>query len=132
MKEKLVMHHDVRTNPIVQALESLTKQKYGEFSSTLLALTNVKLKDPNASAYQILNPSFALLFKYFGSLIQENECPVCRMPYNFLGVNGVCESDALHVLLAWHLNCDVFFTFDKDFLELVNDSTVAPMKIRVL
>lgn len=132
MKEKLITHHDVRTNPVIEVLESLTKQKYSEFSSTLLKLPNVTLKDPNAMSYQILKPSFDLLFQYFGTIIQENECPICRDPYNFLGVDGIRESDALHALLALHLNCDFFFTFDKDFLPLVNDSTISPMKIKVL
>lgn len=132
MKEKLVTHHEVRTNPVIQTLEGITKEKYTEFASTLLALTNVKLKDPNTLASQVLNPSFALLFKHFGSIIQETECPICGTAYTFLGVDGICESDALHVLLAWHLNCDFFFTFDKDFLEIAQDSTISPMKIVVL
>jgi predicted nucleic acid-binding protein len=132
MKEKLVTHHDVRTNPVIQVLETLTKEKYREFSNTLLKLTNVKLKDPNVMSYQILKPSFDLLFKYFGSIVEEDTCPICRNPKNFIGVDGICESDALHALLALHLNCDIFFTFDKDFLPLINDSIISPMQIKVL
>jgi len=132
LKEKLVTHHKVRTKPSTQVLEELVKEKFGEFSARLLRSINVRIKNPYASAHQISYPTFSLLWKYFGTIAHDNTCPICRNPYNFIKCDTVCESDLLHALLAWNLNCDLFITFDNDFRQLQNESSLLPMIIQVL
>ena len=132
LKDKLVTHQKVRVSPSRETLEQLVKEKYQEFSAMLLSLTNVRIKNPNASTHQILRPCFSLLYKYFGSVVQDNKCPVCGASYNFIDCDTVYEKDILHALLAWNLNCDIFVTFDNDFRPLASEESLTPMTIRVL
>lgn len=132
LKSKLVTHSTVRRNPSGQTLEALVKRKYRDFSNTLLQLANVRIKNPNVSTHRVLRPGFSLLYKYFGDVVQYTTCPICRGHYNFIDCESLFEPDALHVLLAWNLNCDLFITFDKDFEQLENESSLSPMTIQIL
>jgi hypothetical protein len=132
LKNKLVTHQRVRIHPSTQTLEGLVKGKFKEFSVRLLGLTNVRIKNPHVSTHEVLRPSFSLLYKYFGMIKQDSECPICGSQYDFIKCDTVYEDDALHALLAWNLNCDLFITFDKDFLQLKNEGSLSPMTIQVL
>ena len=112
--------------------EALTKSEYSKFSNTLLKLPNIVIKNPNTSARDVLHPSFSLLFKYLRGMHSRSDCPICHGTFNYVGADTIFEGDALHAILAWALNCDVFITFDKDFAKLTSESLLNPMKISVL
>lgn len=131
LKKKLVTHQSVRNNPTAETLEALVKQKYREFCSELLQLPNIRIKNPNVSTHQVLRPSFSLLYRYLGDVKQHDECPICCNPYDYLECDTIFERDALHVFLAWNLNCDLFVTFDADFEQIRNDTALVPMNIQV-
>lgn len=114
------------------AAEKLVRKKYTEFSTSLLKLRNVRIKNPNASTHQVFRSSFSLLFKYLKGIAQSNTCPICRNPFNYVESDTIFRDDALHVLIAWHLNCDKFLTFDQDFERLENENSLLPMQIEVL
>jgi len=112
--------------------EALTKQTYGRFSQALLRLPNVLIKNPNVSTHNVLRPSFSLLFKYLKGISISNNCPICQGDFTFVESDTIFKDDALHAMLAWALNCDVFLTFDKDFVKLINEPLLNPMRIDVL
>ena len=132
LKNKLVTHSTVRANPSAQTLEALVKRKYRNFSNNLLQLANTRIKNPNVSTHRVLRPGFSLLYKYFGDVVQQTTCPICGGHYSFIDCDTIFEPDALHALLAWNLNCDLFITFDKDFEQLKNESSLSPMTIQIL
>lgn len=132
LKDKLVTHQKVRDSPSRETLEQLVKEKYKEFSFRLLSLTNVRIRNPNASTHQVLRPTFSLLYNYLGSVVQNNRCPICGAFYSYIGCDTVYESDVMHALLAWNLNCDIFITFDTDFRPLISEDSLSPMRIKVL
>jgi predicted nucleic acid-binding protein len=131
LKKKMVTSQKVRSTLSASTLEKLVKAKYAEFGKTILALTSVRFRNPYASTNQVFYPSFVLLNKYFGKIKQENKCPICDNTYKYIECDTIYEGDALHVLLAFSLNCDVFITFDDDFTQLVGESSLAPMAIKV-
>jgi predicted nucleic acid-binding protein len=112
--------------------EVLTKNEYQKFSKVLLRLPNVIIKNPNVSTQHVFRPSFSLLFKYVKGMSSSGSCPICHGAFNFVESDTIYEGDALHAMLAWALNCDVFVTFDKDFMKLVKEPLLSPMKIDVL
>jgi predicted nucleic acid-binding protein len=132
LKSKLVTTPRVRANPKAQELENIVKRKYRTFSVSLLRLPNVRIKNPNNPSGKIFRNCFSLLFRYLGNVKQKNYCPICKRAYDFIECDSVYEKDVLHALIAWNLNCDRFVTFDKDFKQLENEGSLAPMKIEVL
>jgi predicted nucleic acid-binding protein len=112
--------------------EALARQMYGIFSQTLLRLPNVLIKNPHVSAQNVFRPSFSLLFKHLRGMSQSSNCPICRSNFPFVEPDTIFRDDAVHAMLAWLLNCDVFVTFDKDFLKLSNEPLLHPMKIEVV
>ena len=121
----------IRTKDEQRAVE-LTKRKYREFSNTLLRMPNVRIKNPHTPTHDILRPSFSLLFKYLKGILHLDKCPICQRDFEYVEPDTIFEGDALHVLLAWNLNCDVFITFDKDFKNLEKEPRLSPMKIKVI
>lgn len=115
-----------------QGTEKLTRQMYRKLSKTLLKLKNVRIKNPHVQTHDVFRPSFSLLYKYLGRIAVTNKCPICSSTFNFVSLDTIFEGDALHVLLAWNLNCDIFITFDKDFKQLEKEPSLSPMKIEVL
>jgi predicted nucleic acid-binding protein len=109
-----------------------TKLTYQRLSLALLSMPNVYIKNPSISSPNLFKPCFALLFKYIKGISFANNCPICHNNYNYVEADTIFRDDALHVMLAWALNCDVFVTFDKDFNQLVNEPLLQPMKINVI
>jgi len=114
------------------ALQMMIKEKYKEFTTRFLQLPNVRIKNPYADAHKVLRPSFSLLYKYLGELRLLEQCPGCGSSFTFKECDTIYRDDALHVILAWHLNCDAFITFDKDFEQIKDDDSLKPMEIEVL
>jgi|GEM_PF-6885650 predicted nucleic acid-binding protein len=112
--------------------EEVTRANYKELSLVLLKLPNVLIKNPNVSTHNVLRPSFSLLFKYLRGILRSNICPICHTNFEYVEPDTISRDDALHCMLAWALNCDVFITFDKDFRKLSSDPILQPMKIEVL
>jgi predicted nucleic acid-binding protein len=112
--------------------QTLTRTKFQGFILRILQLPNVILKNPNASSDLVLRPSFVLLTKYLGTVKKTSNCPVCNSKFSFIEHDAIYEPDALHALVACNLNCDIFITFDKDFIPLKNDPKIAPMSIQVM
>lgn len=121
----------VKTKNDVQA-ELLTRKIYAEFSRTLLSLPNVRIKNPNVPTHNVFRPSFSLLYKYLRGIQRSNNCPICHTNFEYIEPDTIFRDDALHIILAWALNCDVFITFDSDFEKLLNEPLLQPMKIEVL
>jgi predicted nucleic acid-binding protein len=115
-----------------QKAEELTREKYREFSRVLLTLINVRIKNPYVSTHQVLRRSFSLLCRYMKGISHSDTCPICGTEYNYVNSDTIFEGDALHVLIAWNLNCDIFFTFDKDFKQLIDDNSLRPMQVKIL
>lgn len=112
--------------------EQLTRTMYRELSQTLLSLPNVLIKNPNIQTHNIFRPSFSLLYKYLKGIYRSSNCPICHTSFDYVEPDTIFKDDALHAMLAWALNCDVFLTFDKDFQKLAGDSILQPMKVVVL
>jgi len=112
--------------------EQLTKEKYRSLSKVLLSLPNVLIKNPNVPTHNVLRPSFSLLFKYVKGMSRLSKCPICHTNFDYVEPETIFRDDALHAMLAWALNCDIFITFDKDFKKLLNEPLLKPMKIEVL
>jgi predicted nucleic acid-binding protein len=132
LKDQMVISKNVRNSPSKQLLEQLVKDKYKSFIKTLLSLVNVRIINPNASTNRVFRPSFSLLYRYFGQIVFDNKCPICKGKYNFIDVDTIYEKDALHALMAWNLNCNIFITFDDDFKQLTREKSLLPMSIQVL
>lgn len=111
--------------------ENQTKAMYSRFSQTLLSMPNVIIKNPNIATNGVFRPTFSLLYRYMRGMSSASDCPICHSSFNFVESDTIFRDDALHAMLAWASNCDVFVTFDKDFKQLVNESIIAPMKIDV-
>jgi predicted nucleic acid-binding protein len=139
----IVTHHilneilDVLKTEAIVALkdelraESQTKVMYSRFSQILLSMPNVVIKNPNITTDGVFKPSFSLLYKYIRGMSSAGNCPICHSVFNFVESDTIDKNDALHTMLAWALNCDLFVTFDNDFKQLVHESLIAPMKIDV-
>jgi predicted nucleic acid-binding protein len=139
----IVTHHvlneilDVLKKEAIVALkdelkaESQTKVMYSRFSQILLSMPNVVIKNPNITTDSVFRPSFLLLYKYIRGMSSASNCPICHSSFNFVESDTIDKNDALHAMLAWASNCDLFVTFDKDFQQLVNESLITPMKIDV-
>jgi predicted nucleic acid-binding protein len=121
----------IKTDDEVRA-EQLTRAIYNEFSQTLLSLPNVLIKNPNVPTHNVFRPSFSLLYRYLRGISRLNNCPICHTKFEYRAPDTIFRDDALHAMLAWALNCDVFITFDKDFGKLLNEPLLQPMKIEVL
>lgn len=140
----IVTHHllneifDVLKNQCNVALkdagkaERETKNLYQQFSGNLMAMPNVIIKNPNISCHNLFTPVFSLLFKYSKGIAFSFNCPICHKRYNYVETDTIFRDDAIHAILAWALNCDIFFTFDKDFYQMSNDPLISPLKINVI
>lgn len=120
----------VKTNDEALA-EQLTRTIYKDFSRILLSLPNVRIKNPNVPTYNVFRSSFSLLYKYLRGISRSSNCPICRTNFEYIAPDTIFRDDALHAVLAWALNCDVFITFDNDFIKLLNEPLLQPMKIEV-
>lgn len=114
------------------------RQTYAEFVSELLKTPEIEIMSDglNVDITKMLSQALEILADLKGRIRMYSECNRCggtRNGERFISVHKCAgTADIIHLLLAKAMKCHSFITFDKGFLELVNDSRIKPLRIIVL
>ena len=80
---------------------------------------------------QLLTDAQLILDSVKGTVKTHNYCRKCNTKViQTTSYKSLASYDALHVLLAKEMDCDEFWTFDKDFEEIQNHQKAIPLKIK--
>lgn len=84
----------------------------------------------------MLRTAFEIMTDVKGVVRLYDNCKKCgytRNGENFISVHKcVGTVDIIHALLAKAMKCNSFVTFDKGFIDLVNDQRLKPLSIEIL
>lgn|GEM_PF-5546279 len=113
------------------------RERYAEIITEMLAVPEIRFMQPlHLDITQLLHDALEILSDVKGSVRFYDSCKICGRQNNgqkFLSVHKcVGMQDVIHVLLAKAMKCDAFVTFDRGFLELLNETRIRPVRIEVL
>jgi len=115
-----------------------SSSKFREFVDEITKVPFIHFKKVSGINLQdgILSPSLEFMWKYPGNVRLKRFCRVCktRKPVPFFSeYKGLGPVDLMHILLAVHLGCEYFITFDRDFRALSREPYFAKIiKIKIL
>jgi predicted nucleic acid-binding protein len=132
LRDKLVVDSRVRTTADQAAHRRIAENLFKVFTSRILGMRNVRLRDPSDPTYEILKESTQLVKTIWGTLVTSASCPICKSAYQFIEYDGPHRDDMLHSVLASKMGCDVLITFDHGFSLIQKSPLLSHISIQIL
>lgn len=122
-----------RVNYVIEG----AKQLYAKVIMETLATPEFRLEDKfKVDTAWLLRTAFEILTDVRGVVRLYDECNKCgtkKDGQEFISAHKCAgTADMVHALLARELKCSTFVTFDKGFLDLINEKRIKPLRIEVL
>jgi predicted nucleic acid-binding protein len=112
------------------------KQVYSNIIAETLATPDFRIiETPNVDANLLMTAAFEILTDITGVVRLYNSCSKCgyEQDHPIISVHkSVGAADILHALIAKEAKCHKLVTFDKGFLDLINNPRLQPLWIHVL
>lgn len=107
---------------------------YNDLTRKLLeSHKTIKFEDCRGIAFSNFLPTcLEIAQQYHGKVKTYNNCRQCKSNVTHNVHKAIGPLDILHIFLALALGCKYFITFDKGFLDIVNDSRMKNLEIKVM
>lgn len=132
LRDRMVMDPRVRPTSDRVVHRKIVETLYKNFTSKILGMRNVRLRDPSTPTFETLKESAQLVRNVWGNVSTSPRCPICKSSYRFIEYDGPHRDDMLHSILASKMGCDVLITFDQGFSLIKNAPEISPMSIQIL
>ena len=120
-------------NEQIQYVKNESALLYYDLSRKLAeAHRGIRLEECRGVAISnFLSTSLEIAQQYSGTVKIYSNCRLCKsnIPHNVH--KAISALDILHVFIARALGCKYFFTFDKGFNDIVGDSRIKNLEIKV-